>query len=596
MDDGGGAGSRGRREEGGPTWPQRLRLLLGRYAHPRLWLDPRRWTLAVRVVVLTILLAAISVMSVGTYLSSVISDGLYEQRRVQVLEESTTIRQDLLDTLNGTAGATSTQSQDAAASFIQGLRSTDSGARRDAALVPVDTTSATSTIASDRAMLDLVGSDMRSSVAESSDSLVWRSVGRTGASGATEPQLLVGTRVVVPGSGTYDLFLLYSLGQEQQTLQFVQRALMGGGAVMLALVMGIAIVVARLVTAPLQRAASAAEKIAAGDLGSRVEATGSDEIAKVGRSFNAMASNLEQKIEDLTELSRVQQRFVSDVSHELRTPLTTIRMATSVLDEHREDFTPEVARTTELLSAQVRRFDTLLADLLEISRFDAGAAVLDARRHDLGDLVMRAAEDARPLAGSRGSLLDVQLTSLSTEAVVDSRRIDRVLRNLLTNAIEHGAGRPVVVRTGADDHAVAVVVQDFGVGLTPEEAEHVFARFWRADPSRARTLGGTGLGLAISLEDAHLHGGWLQAWGRKGQGAVFRLTLPRRPGTQIARSPLALERSFTGLDRGQASVGTVTGEIPVRADVLPVLGEDAASGEDPADAGADREAEVDDRA
>jgi HAMP domain-containing protein len=320
MDDGGGAGSRGRREEGRPTPPQRLRLLLGRYAHPRLWLDPRRWTLAVRVVVLTILLAAISVMSVGTYLSSVISDGLYEQRRVQVLEESTTIRQDLLDTLNGTAGATSTQSQDAAASFIQGLRSTDSGARRDAALVPVDTTSATSTIASDRAMLDLVGSDMRSSVAESSDSLVWRSVGRTGASGATEPQLLVGTRVVVPGSGTYDLFLLYSLGQEQQTLQFVQRALMGGGAVMLALVMGIAIVVARLVTAPLQRAASAAEKIAAGDLGSRVEATGSDEIAKVGRSFNAMASNLEQKIEDLTELSRVQQRFVSDVSHELRTP------------------------------------------------------------------------------------------------------------------------------------------------------------------------------------------------------------------------------------------------------------------------------------
>jgi two-component system sensor histidine kinase MtrB len=596
MDDGGGAGSRGRREEGRPTPPQRLRLLLGRYAHPRLWLDPRRWTLAVRVVVLTILLAAISVMSVGTYLSSVISDGLYEQRRVQVLEESTTIRQDLLDTLNGTAGATSTQSQDAAASFIQGLRSTDSGARRDAALVPVDTTSATSTIASDRAMLDLVGSDMRSSVAESSDSLVWRSVGRTGASGATEPQLLVGTRVVVPGSGTYDLFLLYSLGQEQQTLQFVQRALMGGGAVMLALVMGIAIVVARLVTAPLQRAASAAEKIAAGDLGSRVEATGSDEIAKVGRSFNAMASNLEQKIEDLTELSRVQQRFVSDVSHELRTPLTTIRMATSVLDEHREDFTPEVARTTELLSAQVRRFDTLLADLLEISRFDAGAAVLDARRHDLGDLVMRAAEDARPLAGSRGTLLDVQLTSLSTEAVVDSRRIDRVLRNLLTNAIEHGAGRPVVVRTGADDHAVAVVVQDFGVGLTPEEAEHVFARFWRADPSRARTLGGTGLGLAISLEDAHLHGGWLQAWGRKGQGAVFRLTLPRRPGTQIARSPLALERSFTGLDRGQASVGTVTGEIPVRADALPVLGEDADSGDDPADAGADGEAEVDGRA
>jgi two-component system sensor histidine kinase MtrB len=550
----------------GPSARERLRGML----HPRRLLDPRHWTLAVQVVVLTIVLSALAVFTVGTYLSSVISDGLYEQRRDQVLEESTTIRQDLLDTLNGTSGATSTQSQDAAAGFVQGLRSTDSGTRRDAALVPVDTTSATSTIASDRAVLDLVDSRMRTAVGQSSDTLVWRSVGRSDSSGGTEPQLLVGTRVVVPGSGTYDLFLLYSLGQEQQTLQFVQRAMLGGGAVMLALVVGIAIVVARLVTSPLQRAASAAEKIAAGDLGSRVEATGSDEIAKVGRSFNAMAANLEQKVEDLTELSRVQHRFVSDVSHELRTPLTTIRMATSVLDEHREEFDPEVARTTELLSAQVGRFDTLLADLLEISRFDAGAAVLEARPMDLGDLVARAVEDARPLAESRGSVLDVALSSRDTQAVMDPRRIDRVLRNLLTNAVEHGSGRPVLVRTGADEHAVAVIVQDFGVGLSPEDAEQVFARFWRADPSRARTLGGTGLGLAISLEDAHLHGGWLQAWGRAGQGAVFRLTLPRRPGTQIVRSPLALERSFSRLD-GPASVDTLTGEIPVRADALPDL-------------------------
>ncbi|PWH05158.1 sensor histidine kinase [Brachybacterium endophyticum] len=558
--------------------------LLGavRRTDPRHLIDPRRWTLAVRVVVLTIVLSAIAVFTVGTYLSSVISDGLYEQRRAQVLDESTTIRLNLSETLNGTAGATSTQAQDAAAGFVQGLRSTDSGTRRDAALVPVDTTSSTSTIASDRAVLDLVDSDLRSEVASSSDSLVWRSVGRPDASGTVEPQLLVGTRVVVPSSGTYDLFLLYSLSQEQQTLVLVQRAMLGGGAVMLALVVGIAIVVARLVTSPLQRAASAAEKIAAGDLGSRVETSGSDEIAKVGRSFNAMATNLEQKIEDLTELSRVQQRFVSDVSHELRTPLTTIRMATAVLEDHREQFDPDLARTTTLLSAQVRRFETLLADLLEISRFDAGAAVLEARPMDLGDLVMRAAEDARPLAGSRGSLLDVVLSSRSTEAVMDPRRIERVLRNLLTNAIEHGAGRPVVVRTGADDDAVAVVVQDFGVGLSPDDAEQVFARFWRADPSRARTLGGTGLGLAISLEDAHLHDGWLQAWGRKGQGAVFRLTLPRRPGTQLVRSPLALERSFTGPERGQASVGTVTVEEPVRADALPLLSSTSAQEADDA--------------
>jgi two-component system sensor histidine kinase MtrB len=522
--------------------------------------DPRLWPLAARVVGATVLLSGLAVFTVGAYLGSVISDGLFEQRQAQVLDESATIRQDLNTELRGTVDSTSTQTQEVAATF----------GRRDAALVPVDSSSPISTIASDRTVLDLVDSEFEDSVSGDPYALSYRSVARTADGGREVPGLLVGTRVVVPGAGSFDLYLVYSLQEEQETLDFVQKALLSGGAVLLALVLGIAVMVARLVTTPLRRAAGAAERIAAGDLGSRMEVEGADELAKVGRSFNDMAGNLEQKLDDLTELSRVQQRFVADVSHELRTPLTTIRMATGMLQENSEELPADLGRTVELLGTQVSRFDTLLSDLLEISRFDAGAAVLEAHELDLGTLVLETAENMRPLAGSRGVLLDVRLSSTATTAVMDPRRIDRVLRNLLSNAIEHGAGHPVVVRTGANDEAVAVIVQDHGHGLDPEEAAHVFDRFWRADPSRARTIGGTGLGLSISVEDAHLHGGWLQAWGRSGQGAVFRLTIPRRPGGHIRRSPLALERSFAH-DGTEMAVDTLTGEIPIRPDSLPEL-------------------------
>jgi two-component system sensor histidine kinase MtrB len=126
-------------------------------------------------------------------------------------------------------------------------------------------------------------------------------------------------------------------------------------------------------------------------------------------------------------------------------------------------------------------------------------------------------------------------------AEYDPRRVDRILRNLLANAFEHGEGEPIDVRVAVSDDAVAVCVRDHGTGLRPGESSLVFNRFWRADPARARSLGGTGLGLSIALEDAHLHGGWLQAWGEPGDGASFRLTLPRRLGAEIDQSPLPLD-------------------------------------------------------
>jgi two-component system sensor histidine kinase MtrB len=220
--------------------------------------------------------------------------------------------------------------------------------------------------------------------------------------------------------------------------------------------------------------------------------------------------------------------------------MTTIRMAAEILFESREELDAAAARSTELLQSQIERFETLLTDLLEISRHDANFATLDAEPADLCDIVRRSADDAQQLAERRGCRIEFRLPVHACIAEVDRRRVERILRNLLVNAVEHGEGRDVVVTVAADSEAAAVAVRDHGVGLRPGEEQKVFERFWRADPARARTTGGTGLGLSIALEDARLHGGWLQAWGEKGRGSVFRLTVPRTAGQPIAGSPLPL--------------------------------------------------------
>jgi two-component system sensor histidine kinase MtrB len=216
-------------------------------------------------------------------------------------------------------------------------------------------------------------------------------------------------------------------------------------------------------------------------------------------------------------------------------------MAADVLHEARQTFHPHVARSAELLQNQLDRFEALLTDLLEISRFDAGAALLDAEPTDLREIAAKVIEYAEPLADRRGSVLRLVGPRQPCVAEVDQRRIERVLRNLVANAIEHGEGGEIVVKLATNHEAVAVAVRDYGVGLKPGEASLVFNRFWRADPARARTSGGTGLGLSIALEDAHLHGGWLQAWGQPGRGSQFRLTVPRVAGAGIERSPIPLE-------------------------------------------------------
>ncbi len=401
------------------------------------------------------------------------------------------------------------------------------------------------------------------------------------------PGLVVGAPFLVPGVGAYDLYYLFPLTQEQETLALVQRTLWVAGLALVLLLGLIAWLVTRQAVDPVRVAARTAERFSAGRLEERMKVEGEDDIARLAGSFNQMAASLQRQIRQLEDLSRVQRRFVSDVSHELRTPLTTVRMAADVLHEARDDFDPEVARSAELLQDQLDRFEALLADLLEISRYDAGAAVLEAEAVDVRDIARRVLAACGPLAERKGSDLVLRAPDAPCVAEVDPRRIERVLRNLVSNAIEHGEGRPVEVEVAADGAAVAVGVRDHGVGLRPGEAALVFNRFWRADPARARSTGGTGLGLAIALEDARLHGGWLQAWGQPGDGSHFRVTVPRHAHGDLLASPLPLEPP----DASSARRVPVAVGVPIRrpdaaapalADPPPALADPApADGEPP---------------
>ena len=382
------------------------------------------------------------------------------------------------------------------------------------------------------------------------------------SSGTSVPALAVG----VPLGRYYQLYYVFPFTQQQATLLLVQRILVGVGLALVALLAAIASLVTRWVVLPVRHAAQAAQRVSDGHLGERMQVRGVDDLAALATSFNGMARSLQRQLRELEDLSSVQRQFVSDVSHELRTPLATIKMAADVLFEARAELDAAAGRSVELLQSQLDRFESLLVDLLEISRFDANAATLEADLVDVCDLVRRSADDAQQLAERRGGRIEFRLPATGCFAEVDRRRVERILRNILVNAVEHGEGKDVVVTTAMDSDAVAVSVRDYGVGLRPGEDQKVFDRFWRADPARARTIGGSGLGLAISLEDARLHGGWLQAWGERGKGSVFRLTLPRVAGAELVGSPLPL-----GPDEAEVAVASLgTGPLPAASDITEV--------------------------
>ena len=351
--------------------------------------------------------------------------------------------------------------------------------------------------------------------------------------GASIPGLAFGQKVQIPGAGQYEMYMLFSLANQNTTLELISRLLLATGSVLVFLIALIVWLVVRQVVRPVREAAAIATQFTSGDFRQRMKVVSQDEIATLGTAFNEMAESLEKQIARLENLSRVQQRFVSDVSHELRTPLTTLRMASEVINATRDSFDPIVARSTELLVAQLDRFERLLEDLLEVSRFDAEVAIIEAVDFDIVLLANRCADDLALVAKERSTELRIYSIAENINVKADIRRVERVLRNLFSNAIDHAEEKPIAITILASEHDVAVGVRDHGIGLDENALTRVFDRFWRADPSRARTRGGTGLGLSIVLEDVRLHNGELEAWGRLGKGAHFVLTLPRQSSQGI---------------------------------------------------------------
>lgn len=363
--------------------------------------------------------------------------------------------------------------------------------------------------------------------------------------GVDVPAIAVGQLVSIPRAGQYELYLLFPLLNQNKSLDLISKSLLITGFALVFLIGLIIYLLTRQIIRPVREAARIAEGFTAGNLSQRMNIESKDEIAVLGNSFNEMAQSIQEQITRLENLSRVQQRFVSDVSHELRTPLTTLSMASEVIYTARDSFDPHVARSAELLVSNLMRFESLLEELLEISRFDAEVAVLEVTNFDLVQSVSRCIADLQIAAREVNAPITLSGHDAPTLISGDVRRVERILRNLLTNAIDHANQQPIEVTIAVSETDVAVGVRDFGDGMKESDALQVFDRFWRADPSRSREYGGTGLGLSIALEDARLHNGELEAWGRPGKGAHFVLTLPRVAGEQIQSRIISLKPSTT---------------------------------------------------
>jgi two-component system sensor histidine kinase MtrB len=366
----------------------------------------------------------------------------------------------------------------------------------------------------------------------------WERTNLKYSDGKIESAIVVGNDLKISGVGKYEFYVLFSLAQQERTMALILNYLWITGIALILLIGLTTFFVMRRLIAPIQDAARVAEELTKGNLDLRMDIHGEDEIASLGYSFNEMAVSLQQQISRLENLSKLQQRFVSDVSHELRTPLTTIRMASQVIFAARENFEPTVARSAELLISQIERFESLLTDLLEVSRFDAQAAILEIEAIDIVALVKETIDYVHP---SQDRIIHLNAPNSPVIVDVDPRRIQRIIRNLISNAIDHREGKDVDVQISETENEVSIGVRDYGHGFNYSDKKLLFERFWRADSSRARTTGGTGLGLSIALEDAKLHQGEIEAWGERGKGAHFVLTIPKFAGGSIESKPITAQ-------------------------------------------------------
>ncbi|QDQ12708.1 sensor histidine kinase [Streptomyces spectabilis] len=360
------------------------------------------------------------------------------------------------------------------------------------------------------------------------------------------PYLVVGTPVTYEGGrpSRLEVFAVTPLRAEERDIAALLTSVRDGLPPVLVLTAVLALLAARTVLRPVRDLGRATRRLAEGDLGTRVEPRGRDELADLARDFNTTADALQTTVAELREQeakareqeakAREQEakarRFVADVSHELRTPLAAMTMVATVLDEDADRLPPDAAHAARTVSAETAKLTRLVDDLMEMSRFDAGVARLHLTEADLAATV-RSSLGLRAWTGR----VSAELPD-SAPALIDVRRIDVTLANLVGNALRHGAP-PVTVRLTTGDGLATVTVTDHGPGLAPDVIAHVFDRFYKADAARTRSEG-SGLGTAIALENARLHGGTIEAANRpEGPGAVFTLRLPLRPAAGPEGAP-----------------------------------------------------------
>lgn len=498
-----------------------------------------RRSLQLRVVVSTLTLSLIVITILGVVLTSQITDRLLDAKINAAVEEMGRARNTVQATLTGVHDSSTqlARLEDARRALAGGGGSQSGGAAGsyDSALAMIGDSQSEL----NAGPIQEIPAELRHFVQERQVSYQFATV--SDPDGYRGSALIIGSPAAdIP---TLEIYLIFPLTNEQNSLSLMRGTMLIGGIVLLVLLAAITALVTRQVVLPIRSAARIASRFADGRLKERMLVRGEDDMARLAMSFNEMAESLSNQITQLEEFGNLQRRFTSDVSHELRTPLTTVRMAADLIHGSSDDLDPALARSAELLVNELDRFEGLLNDLLEISRHDAGVAELQVESLDVRMCARAAVSTVRHLAKESGVELVVDMPEEPLVAEVDLRRVERVLRNLLANAIDHSEGKPVLMRMRGDGdaNAVAIVVRDQGVGLRPGEEKLVFNRFWRSDPSRMRRSGGTGLGLSISVEDANLHEGKLEAWGELGVGACFRLTLPLVRGKKLGPSPLSLE-------------------------------------------------------
>ncbi|GGC66387.1 HAMP domain-containing histidine kinase [Hoyosella rhizosphaerae] len=535
--------ARTRRKINGRTtrWVRRFRAVGAALGH---WW---RRSLQLRVVTSTLVLSLLVILILGFALTNQLVTRMLEAKLAAATQQLDSARQTVQRELSGAGETTSRQGRVNSARSALNWQAEREGASGGAGLwtpVLIAEADATQSLITSGAV-EQIPESLRDYVRQGQISYIYSTV--PDAENNAVPALIVGTPTAsdIPA---LELYLVFPLESEDRSLALMRGTIVTGGTVLLVLLAAISLLVARQVVLPVRSAARIASRFAEGRLKERMPVRGEDDMARLAMSFNEMAESLSRQITQLEEFGNLQKRFTSDVSHELRTPLTTVRMAADVIYDSREDLDPMLERSAELMMRELDRFESLLADLLEISRHDAGVAELSAEQIDVRSPVRAALATVERLASDAHIRLIVDLPDEAIVAEVDPRRVERVVRNLLANAIDHSEGNPVLLRMRADADTMAVIVRDWGVGLKAGEEKLVFNRFWRADPSRVRRSGGTGLGLAISVEDARLHNGRLEAWGERGYGSVFRLALPLQRGRRVTTTPIPLKPDPQDMD------------------------------------------------